>query len=381
MVKVLHVIGSLDARMGGSVRAPLDVCAALVDRGHEAMIVASTSEEDDLAYLGTDYAHVPTRLFPRRFPRHNFHAPALRPWARQHLHDFDLVEIHGIFTFPAIDVAAACRRLRVPYLVRPHGQLDPYDLRKHTKAKTLLGKAVFKPMLDGCEALSLTTDVESQRLVTFGSKPDRVVVPLPVRTNPEPGDGASFRQRHGIPEEALVVLFLGRFDHKKGLQFLVPAIEELRAQRPELFLLVAGDGTAAERDQVDKALAGPVDEGWAVNVGFLDDRQKRSAYAASNVFALPSLNENFGIVVVEAMTAGLPLLLSSEVYIHHVPAADGAAIICRPDRDSCRQGLSSLLTADLETMGEASRRSAAEHFSITASTELLESVYLDVLAR
>jgi glycosyltransferase involved in cell wall biosynthesis len=382
-MRVLHVIDSVDPRMGGTARAPLDICAGLVDRGDDVLLVSTVSSGDDLTAVATEYERVPLRLFRRRFPRHNFRAPSLRRWLRANVADFDLVEIHGVFSFVPIYAAWACHRSSVPYTVRPHGSLDPFDLRKHALAKRVLAPVLFRPMLQRAVAVLLTSQIEADRLVTFGAEPRREVAPLPVQRPLHSGDGQTFRTARGIPPDAVVVLLLGRIHPKKGLQFLIPALASLKGLFPDLWFLLVGTGEKQHLDEVNRLLNDHAMASWTTWCDFLTGQPKQSAFAASNIFALPSLNENFGIAVVEAMYAGLPVLISTEVYIHDVVTDGGAGVACEPNVASCRSALQNLLRDQdaRRRMGRDAPEVAQRHFAPHAAIGALEQIQRSLLGR
>lgn len=381
--KTLHAAVSVDERMGGSTRAPLNVCKYLRDQHQDASIVATTAPDDELGYLDYEYPSVPIRLFPRRMPRHNFRSPSLRRWLRDHVADYDLVEIHGIFSFVPLYTAWACRRSGTPYLVRPHGQLTPQDLKKHVWAKRLYGRLVVRPMLRGAERVLLATRQESEQLETYSTSCSREIAPLPVDPLQGTGQGSSFRTRHGIPVDAQVVLFLGRMDRAKGLQFIVPSLAALHARHPRLWFLLVGTGEPEDVAFIDSLLRDYGIIEWTTRTGFLSGIEKLSAFCASDIFVLPSLMENFGLVVVEAMQAGVPVLVSDQVFTHEIPVREGAGRSCHPDPESCRQTLDAMLTDEhgLQEMKRRAPEVAERYFSAAASTDYLLRIYAEVLDR
>lgn len=381
MWKTLHAAVSVDERMGGSTRAPLNVCKYLREYDQDASIVATRAQDDELGYLDREYPSVPIRFFTRRMPRHNFRSPSLRRWLQDHVADYDLVEIHGIFSFVPLYTAWACRRSGTPYLVRPHGQLTPQDLKKHAWAKRLYGRLVVRPMLRGTAGVLLTTRLESEHLETYGVSCRRDIVPLPVDPLQGAGDRRSFRARYGIPADAQVVLFLGRMDRVKGLQFLIPSLAALRTRHPRLWFLLVGGGEPEDVAFTDSLLYDHGMHEWTTRTGFLSGTDKLSAFTASDIFVLPSLTENFSLGVVEAMQAGLPVLVSDQVFTHEIPVREGAGRSCHPETESCRSVLEEML-ADEQALQEMRRRApevARQHFSAATSTESLMNVYAEVI--
>ena len=380
--KSLHVVHSLHNPLGGSIHAALGVCRYLTRAGHVADVAATLEPGDDTSYLAEVYPEVRVRTFPRSFPRRYSNSGALLEWLSAHLHDYDIVELHSVFTGVALRSARQCRERKKPYLIRPHGSLDPFDLQKHARLKRIVGPPIIRPALESASAVLLTSEVEARRLVTFGAKVNKVVLPLPVSLPTSAGDGARFRREHSIPEGAFIVMFMSRIDYKKGLEFLIPALSDLQREFSDLWFVLAGSGDPAFMPSVDRWLGGPGIGSRTSRVGFLSGQDKSDALAAAGIFALPSLNENFGIVLIEAMHAGVPLLISEEVYIQKEIAGHGAGLVCRSETASISSVLRRMLdgTVDLAQMGGRGRDLVNQRYRPEAATDLLLATYNEVLA-
>jgi glycosyltransferase involved in cell wall biosynthesis len=379
--KVLHVVPSLDEAMGGSITAALGQAQQRTQAGRPTRVVSGADEHDRLDYLATDFPTVRWQTFPRSFPRARFQSRALARWLPGALADTDLVHLHGVFHAPALAVTRRAGGARVPFIVQPHGSLDPFDLAKHAGPKWLYGPTVVRRVLDRAAAILCTTTFEQDRLVTWGSSTPVHVAPLAVQPPPA-ADGGAFRTRHGIAPDAVVVLFLGRLDPKKGLDLLVPAVARLRSTAPALHLVVVGAGDAASTTEADALLEQPVAAGWATRLGFLTGQDKAEAWAAADVFGLVSRNENFGITVVEAAGAGLALALSDEVALASDVRAVGAGHVGPPSVEGAVAALEPLL--DRGVRAEAGRRAQAFALGTCApepAGEALEAVYREVLDR
>jgi glycosyltransferase involved in cell wall biosynthesis len=380
-MRTLHTVASLDNRMGGSVHAALNVCKYLVESGTGAEIAATWSPEDDLNYLDQHYSQLSRHLHSRCFPRHHFNSIQLRSWLRKNVSKYDLVELHGVFSFVPLYTYLACRAAKVPYLVRPHGSLDPFDLRKHRFLKNVYGPLFVRPMIKHAQAVLLTAELEAQRLETYGAHAKKLVAPLPVPQENMEGDAAWFRQQHRIPASSRIVLFLSRIDYKKGLEFLIPGLAGLKSEYPNLWFILAGTGEAGYLDFIQSMLAKHRMNEWTTACGFISGPAKAAAFAASEVFALPSLNENFGIVLVEAMRAGLALVISDQVYIHREIERAGAGLVCRTDVSSCKDALRRLLSGEtpVRATGDRARMLAREKFSPETAIQRLQYVYKSLL--
>jgi glycosyltransferase involved in cell wall biosynthesis len=366
--------------MGGESRAALDVTRYLDAAGEQVTLVATTGPGDDLAHL-EDLSTLDIRLFDRAFPQHNFRSPSLRWWLRANVSRYDVVDVHGIFTFAAVEAAWAAAAARVPYVVHPHLQLDPYDLRKHRAAKEVFGRAVVRRLLERAERIVVTSTGEGARLRRFGASCPHAVVPLPVAPPAALGDGAAFRRRHGIPARATVVLFLGRFDKKKGLDLLIPALARVRADVPDVWFLLCGSGTPEEVAATERLLDASEARSWTTLAGFVSGSDKQDAFAASDLFALPSRAENFGIAVVEALHAGLAVLVSTGVDIHETITSGRVGLVCQLSTDDCAAALR-MLAGDQVMRREMARRApetARRSFGPDEATAALVQLYSEVV--
>jgi glycosyltransferase involved in cell wall biosynthesis len=294
-----------------------------------------------------------------------------------------LVVIHGLFSLPFVEGARAAKRHKIPCIVQPHGSLDPRDLVKHHNLKRLYGPLVVRPILRDAQKVLVTTRREADRLVGYGAQPAIDVVPLPVPPPHAAPDGRRFRARFGIPSDAPVVLFLSRLDPKKGLERLLPAVASLAAARPNVRVVIAGgteDRTYWEglRHQASALhLDGVVT--WA---GMLLGEDKWDAFAGSDLFVLPSSFENFGIVVVEALLTGTPVVISDEVYVGDDLTGSPAVYVTDSGASSVAAALDRALqdvTADGPRLSEAARKAVAA-FSPEVVTQRTIAVYETALA-
>jgi glycosyltransferase involved in cell wall biosynthesis len=196
------------------------------------------------------------------------------------------------------------------------------------------------------------------------------------------GDGQTFRKKHGIPCDAIVVLFLSRVDYKKGLDFLIPALSLLKREFPRLWFVLAGTGTPEFSEKVHGWLSENNILSFTKEVGFVSGQDKCNTLAAADIFALPSQNENFGIVNIEAMHAGLPLLISDQVYICKEIEEAGAGVVCHPNVHSVTEKLRNLLGGDidLKQMGKRGQDLVRRLYRPEAATAALLELYAQILA-
>lgn len=378
----LHCLFSYDNKLGGAVHAALNICRYLAAQGQPVESVASHVPEDEVEYMDRAYADFPKHRVARSSPCRYYNSAELEPWLGRNLGRFDVVDLHGVWVLTTARAARACRRAGKPYFVHAHGSLDPFDLRKHKLLKRLLGPLFIRPMLGHSVGVICTARLEADLLMTYGANPPRFSVPLPVvPVGATPEARARFRSERGIPDDALVVLFMSRVDYKKGLEFLIPALAEAKKKHTKLWFVMAGSGEPGFTAGIQRLASEAGVVPWMTETGFISGADKLGALSAADLFALPSLNENFGIVLVEALSAGLPLLISDQVYIHGEVTAAGAGLVCGTTAASCQASLLRMLSdpKELRAMGDRGRALSAGPFSVEAATDSLVDIYASAL--
>lgn len=392
-MRILHVVSTLAPASGGPTSVIRDLATAQANAGH-AVTVCTTDRGNPVReklpheYFGRLYpAGVNLQVFPVQYAPLLF-SSGMEQWLRRALADFDIVHIHGLYRFPPTYAAWQARQQRVPYVIRPHGAIDPYLYGKSSagsvRLKRLYERWFDLPNLHAAGAIHYTAEEERERVSFLGLKAPSFVVPngldwaryreLPVR--------GALRARWGLGE-APVLLFLGRLHFKKGLDLLIPAFDALRRRVPEAQLVIAGP----ENDDYGQQVRGWVCErGLEATVHFvgpLEGADVVQAYVDADVFALPSYTENFGMTVAEAMACALPVVISDQVNIHAEVSGAGAGLVTACDVGEVTAALESLLRDPdrRRAMGAAGRRLVQDRFTWPAIVEQLTAEYQKVIDR
>lgn len=152
---------------------------------------------------------------------------------------------------------------------------------------------------------------------------------------PLPCSKAEAKERVGL--RGSVVLFVGYLFERKGLKYLLEAVQQLA--RPDVTLLIAGDGPDA--DQVRSQFAG---NDMVRLIGHVDGEAKQLAYTAADIFVLPSLHDDWGLVVNEAMSYGLPVIVTDAVACRHDLVRGNGLVVPSADSAALREALDKLLS-------------------------------------
>lgn len=311
---------------------------------------------------------------------------ALGRWLVKHIAEYDVVHVHGLYRFPPTFAAAVARRKRVPYLICPHGSLDPFmykQSRYSLPLKRLYERLFDFPNIDRAGAIHYTSEAEAERAAFLGLHAPAVVVSNGIdwaafADLPKKG---LFRQRVGMSAEQPLILFLGRLNFKKGLDLLIPAFAEVVKIVPNACLAIVGPDNEGLGTQVRQWCT---DNGVEERVRFVDHippEQVRQAYVDADVFALTSYTENTGMTVVEAMACGRPVVISDQVNIWPFVKDSGAGIVVPLDTTQISEALMKILS-DPEaaaTIGRAGRKTARDQFSWETIGGQFDEVYSAIM--
>jgi glycosyltransferase involved in cell wall biosynthesis len=174
-----------------------------------------------------------------------------------------------------------------------------------------------RPLLNRSVAIHYTTRFEQSESAWLGLRPPSFIVPNPVAMQEFqrlPVRGI-FRATLKLPSAAQIVLYLGRVEHRKGIDLALKAFAQVSHQISEALFIIAGpseDHFQETLEQVAREL-GVFEK--VIFTGFLNQAQRLSAFADADVFILTSHSENFGMSVVEAMASRLPVVVSDTVGI------------------------------------------------------------------
>jgi glycosyltransferase involved in cell wall biosynthesis len=230
--------------------------------------------------------------------------------------DCDLIHIQTPFIGHYAGLKAA-RTLGLPVVATYHTLFEEY-LQHYAKlipASWLRGHArgFSRRQCNALDAVVVPSTAMRQRLDSYGVTSPMHVLPTGIPMSQfAGGKGARFRQQFGIAEDRPMALFVGRVAHEKNIGFLLDALVHARQIRPDTLLVIAGEGPAMA-DLKAKTLALGVQDAVQF-IGYLDRKQALpDCYAAANVFVFASRTETQGLVLLEAMAAGVPVIALSEM--------------------------------------------------------------------
>ena len=383
-LRVLHVISSLSRLRGGPSVVVHNMLQALGRRGVAAEAVAT---DDDGGAARRD---VPpdrwvelqgqrVRFFRRQTLKYAFSAP-MRRWLQANIHGYDIIHTHELFTFAPLAAARLARAERIPYLMTPHGALDTWGMRNKSRlVKATSLRLVEGPLLASAAAVNFMTALEQSRAATHHLSFRPLVLPAGIGDPDQPDESTMEPPAELTGDRRRVVLFLARLHPIKCADILLRAFAGLEDR--DSVLVMAGGGAPSLLESLQR-LAGELGIAERVKwLGFTGGAAKRWLLSRAAVFALPSASENYGIAAVEAMQAGLPVIVTSGCGLADFVSRHGAGFVTDGSVAALRSALATLLANNelARGMGTVGLRAARQELSLDTFGERLEISYRRLL--
>jgi glycosyltransferase involved in cell wall biosynthesis len=380
-MRLLHIICSTDQESGGPIEALLRSSEVLLAEGHE-ITVASLESQDEVAKRSFPFKLI---ALGRGIGRYRYNQ-RLAPWIRENAAHFDAVILNGLWNYSSLGSWRGLAKQATPYYIFPHGMMDPwfreeYPL-KHVAKQIFWWLAEGRVLRDAKKVL-FTSEEEKLRARSVFRGPGYNEHVVCLGTAEPDGDAAAQEATFSAAFPALkdksFLLFISRIHPKKGCDLLIEAFAECAGQLPP---------------GLDLAIAGPDQIGWASELrmlasrlkidhrihwlGMLKGDLKWGAFRCAEAMILPSHQENFGIVVAEAMSCGTPVLISDKVNIWREVEQVHAGMV-EPDTAAGTRDLISrfyaLSTEERSRMAVAAREGFLRYFDVRAAAhDLLRAI-------
>ena len=330
-MRILMISDVYFPRVNGVSTSIQTLRRSLLEAGHDSVLVAP-------GYPGAAPDPAIHRVAGWAVPR-DPEDRLMRPRALQrtleqlHAADFDAVHIHTPFLAHRAGVPWA-RRHGLPAVETYHtlfeGYFHHYFPWLPQAWLALLARRISRWQCDKVGAVIAPSAAMRNKLAEYGVTTPMQVIPtgLPLQDF-QGGDGAAFRRRHGIPLDRPLLLYVGRVAHEKNIGFLISALTRLRTTHPDALLLIAGQGPALPALRTQAAAQGL--GGQVLFLGYLQrGAPLHDCYCAADVFVFASRTETQGLVLLEAMALGVPVVAQA-----HLGTADvlkeGQGCLIAPD--------------------------------------------------
>lgn|GEM_PF-49532 len=384
-LKVLHVCASLSRACGGpSFALPL-MASGLAHNGVQVDVVTTDDDGPGMRLRGLVLGEPVSQgdynvlYFPKQSELYRLSWP-MACWLFRNVMKYDLIHIHGLFSFPSLATAIAARCSLRPYAIRPLGVLNRWGMQNHRpRLKKLSMMLIEKPMLEGSCFVHYTSDAEADQANALGFTAHWIVMPLGI----DPSDYGVLPSKDVFysvfPQTAgcKIMLFLSRIDSKKGLDLLIDAMPEIIVRHPDAVLVIVGHGNVDFINSLKARAENMGVSGKIVWCGFLSGDVKLSAFRSARLFVLPSYSENFGLALLEAMASGTACVASREVGLAQENEARDTLAICDTNVESLKASICRLLEDEslCESLGAKARALALKRYTVNTMTLRLTRIY------
>ena len=358
----------------------------LIDLGHSCTLVVPRypfpPEVDDDAAI----ARIPSWRLPFDPEDRVLKWMKLREWsAAVARDDFDIVHVQTPFTAHYAGLSVA-RRLGIPIIETYHTYFEHYLHHYLPMApQQLTATAARKLTISQCHQVDSVIAPSPQMaaaLSAYGVSTPLEILPTGLPASAfHPGDGARFRAAFGIPPLRPVALFVGRVAHEKNIDFLLRMLPHLRSRVPDVLLVIAGEGPAQKHIKQRVRSLGL--ESSVQFVGYMDRANTlRDCYSAADVFVFASRTETQGLVLLEALAQGTPVVSTSIMGTADVLKDVKGGIIAPEEPDAFAETAASvLIDKSLRGSLSALARLDAQRWASLAMAKRLVEIYEALIAK
>lgn len=366
-MKIAQIVASVDPRNGGpSVSVPR-LARALSERGHEVDLLSTHAYVDEPVTRGS----LTTRVFSQAWPPSVCRSPDLAGFLKHQ--KFDVLHSNGLWLRPLHYADEAARRHDVPHVLAPRGMMNAWAWNHHRLKKALADRLLHPGALQSVSGFHATSRAEAEDIRRLGFTQPICIAPNGIdRPLPAQEDMARQYWRKACPEalDRPTALFYSRFHCKKRLIELIDLwIEEAP---PDWLLLIVGFPEEYSVAQLNEYI---LRNNGAGSIIVFDGTGAPAPYPVASLFLLPSLTENFGMVVAEALAHGLPVLVTDTTPWESINATEFGW--CGP-WEQFRGALHDALALGHKTLrkrGADARDWAVTEFSWDRSAMLLNDFY------
>ncbi len=351
MLKILHYIPVYSPawQFGGPVLSVSQLCEGLVSLGHEVEVFTSNAGLENHPNIISNHPTVNNGVTVTYFSSVSgiggIHSPGMEETVKRRIKEFDLVHITGIWQPTSYAACKAAKTFNIPYILSLKGALSPYSWSQKTFKKALYYLWRERWNVNNATGIHYTAQQEFEEChwLNLSSKP--IVIPNGLDTKfwkPDKNGAKLWRQKQCLEENEFVLLNIGRLHHKKGLDLLPPALNQIRDLKWKLFF-VGGDDDGTKTDLINLFEKFNLSD----RVTFLPPSHPAelcSVYSAASLFVLPSRHENFGNVVVEALACGCPVMISDRVGLHREISRDNMGWVLKRNVGDWATAIRNLIT-------------------------------------
>lgn len=298
-MKILETITDLNLSSGGAVTSTLNSYGLLRERGININMVTLLPYSDNDTYLGEDYNGINALPFDGK--TQFVYSKNLKSFLETN-RGYDIYHTNGIWTYPTYKTIRIARKEDKPCIVTIHGMLNRNALKMTSFKKQLFLKAFQKRDLDSLAYIHATSVYEAECIRELGVKTPIAVIPNGV---------VDYGLRHTFSSDGIIRFgFVGRTDPVKNIDVLLKAWHKLGNYTRNCQLTIIGGGNDPEYSKNLHTFVSEHNINNVVFTGLLSKDNALQEMAKLDYLILPSRSENFGMVIPEALSMGIPCIAS-----------------------------------------------------------------------
>lgn len=308
-MKILHVVSSVWRGGGGTSEVVSRLCRALKEGGHDVTLAAMRNPNLSDAASAAIATGVDYKAFPRiKRPQSLAISPVFSREVKRLVSDADVIHLHGCWMYPPWVAGWAAQKEGKPYLMMPHGSLNPEALRTSRWKKRIVGMMIERPLLRRADGIVATSEFEAEGIRAYGVNGRMHIMPIGLDTKAiDQGErSVGLLNRLGCNARKKQLLFLSRISPGKGLDMLADAWRRINHVGWQLHIVGPDDRGYA--DVVKEIYKEYIVDGSVVVSGPIYGNDKFDLLKSADAFVLPTRSENWSIAVAEAMAAKLPVV-------------------------------------------------------------------------
>jgi glycosyltransferase involved in cell wall biosynthesis len=370
-------------RYGGPIYTVHSLARSLAERGNRVVVYTTNVNGEKAPENSTSYVRildgVTVRYFTTLIDKIYWSSPMNRS-LHEDAGQFDVVHAQGAFLYPTVAARRAASRNDIPFVYSPRGMLvDTLIKKKNFVAKSVWIKLFEVQNCKHSAFIHATSDIEAQEISRLGLRPRAVeVIPngldMPER---ESETDEVLRRSRLVGSRQPYIIILGRVSWKKGIDRLILAMKFV----PSITLVIAGNDDENYTPQLMGIIREQGLEDRIVFTGAVYGMDKFALLRGAELFVLPSYSESFGVVLLEALCCGCPLIMTPEVGIAKDMEKFGAGIVVQGIPEEIGRAIKLLLSDPIrrKKMADVGKRTVLELYSWDGIATKVEDAYRRVL--
>lgn len=361
---------------GGYLPAILPLSRHLKVLGHSVEIVA----------VGDNLSNDEIKTFPLSKPISWCRSPLLDNWLKGNAKFFDIIHIHGLWSYPQFRAASHAIRNNIPYIVTPHGIfVEPkrYSSIKKKAYMYLIGNEI----LNSAQAIHVTSNLElggckfagirkPLALIPWGIDPSEFYIKL---------DPSNTEQLWPQFAGRRVLLFMSRLSPEKGLDQLLSALSAVKEKHKEVLLVIAGEEDEKYRYKsvLDSLVEKHGLQRYVFFTGLVQGEVRLALLKRTEIFVMPSYGENFSFSVAEALACALPVVTTTRTPWQDIQDVSAGRYV-EPEAGALCNAIDELLslpTEDLREMGKRGEKLIDEKYDWSLIAKDFEKLYADIIRK